>query len=139
LCESLGCARVFNHRESGYFDELRNAYDGVDLVLEMRADLNLRNDATLVRDGGTIVTIGSRGRSPKVTKTNKTINMMNVSVTESTAVELETLWTEKLLRGAASGWLRPVIGKEFRLQDAAASHELIMNATGANGNVVLIP
>ena len=39
--------------------------------------------------------------------------------------------------GARTGWVQPHVGKEYRLEDAAASHADIINTSGAMGKLVL--
>jgi NADPH2:quinone reductase len=43
-----------------------------------------------------------------------------------------------LVAGLENGTLRPVIGKEFPLADAAQAHRAVMEA-GAMGKIVLVP
>jgi NADPH:quinone reductase len=43
-----------------------------------------------------------------------------------------------LVAGMAGGTLRPVVGREFPLADAAAAHTAVMEP-GAHGKIVLIP
>lgn len=39
--------------------------------------------------------------------------------------------------GMELGWVKPVIDKEYPLQDAAKAHHDIINSSGAKGNLVL--
>jgi NADPH2:quinone reductase len=43
-----------------------------------------------------------------------------------------------LVAGLANGTLRPVVGQEFPLKDAARAHQAVMEP-GAYGKIVLIP
>jgi NADPH2:quinone reductase len=43
-----------------------------------------------------------------------------------------------LAEGLSSGALRPVIGREFPLAEAAAAHEAVMTG-GHSGKIVLVP
>ena len=43
-----------------------------------------------------------------------------------------------LVAGLESGTLRPVVGQELPLQDAARAHQAVMEA-GAYGKIVLVP
>lgn len=52
LVASLGCDLVLNHRETDYLDKLKAesfAAEGVDLVLEMMANVNLDNDMKILK------------------------------------------------------------------------------------------
>src|SRR2546421_154107 len=54
---------VFDHRLSKYQDEILAATDGqgVDVILEMLANVNLGNDLKLLARRGRVIVIGSRG------------------------------------------------------------------------------
>jgi len=45
---------------------------------------------------------------------------------------------EDILAGVADGTLRPVVGREMPLADAAAAHQAILEP-GAHGKIVLVP
>jgi NADPH:quinone reductase len=40
--------------------------------------------------------------------------------------------------GLANGTLRPVVGREIPLREAARAHEIVMSS-GAHGKIVLVP
>jgi NADPH:quinone reductase len=63
LVLAQGAQNVLNHREPGYLQALTKLTcgKGVDVVLEMLADVNLGNDLTILAKGGRVVVIGSRG------------------------------------------------------------------------------
>ena len=39
--------------------------------------------------------------------------------------------------GMESGWLRPIVGKQFPLEQAAQAHREIIESKGARGKMVL--
>lgn len=50
LVKSQGADFVFNHRESGYMEKIKDIYpDGVDIILEMLANVNLNNDMQILK------------------------------------------------------------------------------------------
>ena len=50
LVKSQGADFVFNHRESGYMEKIKDIYpDGVDIILEMLANVNLNNDLQILK------------------------------------------------------------------------------------------
>jgi len=63
LVKREGAHHVFNHTKSGYLDEILKATSGigVDLILEMLANVNLGQDLKLLAAHGRVVVIGSRG------------------------------------------------------------------------------
>ncbi len=58
-----GAHQVFDHRKAGYQEEILQATDnrGVDIILEMLANVNLSNDTKLLANNGRVIVIGSRG------------------------------------------------------------------------------
>ena len=58
-----GAHHVLDHTVSGYLDQVMSLTDGrgVDVILEMLANVNLGNDLNVLARGGRVVTIGNRG------------------------------------------------------------------------------
>jgi NADPH2:quinone reductase len=63
LAKREGAHQVFDHREAGYQEEILRAADnrGVDIILEMLANVNLSHDTKLLANNGRVIVIGSRG------------------------------------------------------------------------------
>ena len=55
---------MFNHKTEGYLDRIQELTcgKGVDVILEMLANVNLDRDLLALATGGRVVIIGSRGR-----------------------------------------------------------------------------
>lgn len=141
LAKREGAHQVFNHTQSGYQEEILKTTGGrgVDMILEMLANVNLANDFKLLAQRGRVIVIGSRG---DVTITPRELMMRRSSV------RAFTLWgiteTEEaaihagLVAGLENGTLRPVVGKELPLAEAARAHKEVMEP-GAFGKIVLVP
>jgi NADPH2:quinone reductase len=59
-----GAHAVFNHRDEDYLQRIKDATRdgaGVDLVIEMLANVNLAKDLDVIKRGGSVVIVGSRG------------------------------------------------------------------------------
>ncbi|XP_070261496.1 quinone oxidoreductase isoform X2 [Myotis yumanensis] len=58
-----GAHEVFNHREANYIDKIKKSVGekGIDIILEMLANVNLSNDLNLLSYGGRVIIVGSRG------------------------------------------------------------------------------
>jgi NADPH2:quinone reductase len=142
LAQREGGHQVFDHSKSGYQDEIVKATGGrgVDIILEMLANVNLGADLKLLAQYGRVVVIGSRG---DVTITPRDLMGRRASiraftlwaVTQSEAVEIHA----GLFAGLENGTLRPVVGCELPLKDAAKAHIDVMKPSGAFGKIVLIP
>ncbi|MGC2528579.1 MAG: NADPH:quinone reductase [Candidatus Acidiferrum sp.] len=141
LATREGAHEVFNHSKPGYLDEIMKATGGrgVDIILEMLANVNLANDMKLLAANGRIIVIGNRGEI--------TINPRDL-MSRRSSVRGFTLWavTESeetsihaaIIAGLENGTLRPVVGKELPLAEAPRAHKEILEP-GAAGKIVLIP
>jgi len=141
LVTEQGAHHVLDHRAPDYLDEIQSLTKGhgVDVVLEMLANINLDKDLKLLAIGGRVVVIGSRGRieiDPRDTmmRDASVLGMLlfNVSPREANCIHAA------LVAGLENGTLRPVIGKEMSLAEAPRAHREIMEP-GAYGKIVLIP
>jgi len=139
LVRAQGADHVFNHRTPGYAGQIGAASGGgVDVILEMLANVNLVTDLELLKFRGRVVVIGARGNidfSPRLTMGKET-SIMGCALASTTKDE----WAEvrqRVTEGLEAGWLTPVVDKVYPLQKAATAHEDIIGSTGAMGNLVL--
>lgn len=136
-----GAHQAFDHGQSGYHDAILKATAGrgVDVILEMLANVNLGADLKLLARNGRVIVIGSRG---DVTITPRDLMARRASVRAFTLwgiTETEERETHAAMAtGLENGTLRPVVGKELPLTQAAQAHKDIM-VPGAFGKIVLIP
>ena len=143
LVRSQG-AHAVSHKSEGYMAEIKKLSpngDGVDIVLEMAAHVNLGADLPLLRRGGTVVVIGNKG----MTETN--INARAIMLTESQIVGLLGPGSPEegkqvlsgINAGLQDGSLKPMAGPTFKMADAAASHvEVIEHKLGTKGKIILV-
>jgi len=136
-----GADAVFNHAEVGYLDEIMKTTEGrgVDVVLEMATHLNLDKDLALLANRGRIVVIGNRGRveidaRQAMGKDASILGMTLFNISDADMASINAY----MMAGLASGTLKPVVGKEFPLADAAKAQDAVM-APGAHGKIVLVP
>jgi len=141
LVKREGAHHVFNHRSSGYQEEIMKASagKGVDVILEMLANVNLGNDLKMLALQGRVVVIGSRG---DVTITPRDLMSRRASIRAFTLWAVQPVEAAEihagLFAGMENGTLRPVIGKKLPLAEAARAHKEIMEP-GASGQIVLVP
>jgi NADPH2:quinone reductase len=141
LVKREGAHQVFDHSKTGYQEEILKATGGrgADVILEMLANVNLAGDLKLLATNGRVIVIGNRGEI--------TINPRDLMLRRASARGF-TLWAitpeeEKeihagLIAGLENGTLRPVVGKELPLAEAARAHKEILEP-GAAGKIVLVP
>jgi NADPH2:quinone reductase len=136
-----GADHVFNHSAPGYLDDIMRATGGrgVDVVLEMAAHVNLDKDLGLIANRGRIVVIGNRARveidaRQAMGKDATILGMTLFNISDPDMASINAY----MVAGLANGTLKPVVGREFPLADAAKAHEAVM-AAGAHGKIVLVP
>jgi NADPH:quinone reductase len=141
LVKREGAHQAFNHRNAGYQQEIMKASNdkGMDVILEMLANVNLGGDLKMLAQQGRVVVIGSRG---DVTITPRDLMSRRASVRAFTIWAAQPAETAEihagLYAGLESGSLRPVVGKQFPLAEAARAHKEILEP-GATGQIVLVP
>lgn len=140
LATREGAHRVFDHGKAGYEAEIREATGGrgVDIILEMLANVNLARDTQLLANNGRVIVIGNRGEV--------TINAREL-MGRRASIRGFTLWAitpveeadihAGLIAGFDNGTLRPVVGKEMPLAEAARAHKEVLEP-GASGKIVLV-
>ncbi len=141
LVAEQGAHQVLDHQAPGYLDlipEITHGH-GVDVILEMLANVNLAKDLGLLAKGGRVVVVGSRGKieiEPRMVMGSDGailgMTLMNVSQTELAAIH------RALVAGLENGSLHPVIGQEIPLAEAPRAHRAVMEP-GAYGKIVLLP
>jgi NADPH2:quinone reductase len=141
LVRSQGAHHVLNHRDSGYLQQVPalTGGHGVDVVLEMLANVNLDQDLDLLAQHGRVVIIGSRGRveiDPRKTMARDAA-ILGMTLFNATREDLEEIHAG-LVAGLENGTLNPVIAKELPLAQAPQAHVAVMEP-GALGKIVLIP
>ncbi len=136
-----GAHHALNHREPDYEKKIAELSGGrgVNVILEMLANVNLRRDLDLLAPRGRVVVIGSRGAieiDPRATMT-KDSAILGMSLMNSSAEELSEIYGD-LVKGFDAGTLRPIVGRKFPLTEAPKAHAAVMEP-GARGKIVLIP
>jgi NADPH:quinone reductase len=139
LAREQGAHGVFDHRAPDHYEQIMKATGGhgVDVIVEMLANVNLGKDLTILAKGGRVVIIGSRGRveiNPRDTM-QRDADVRGMILPNTPPAELASIHAA-LVAGLENGTLRPVVGKEFPLTGAAEAHRAVMEP-GALGKIVL--
>jgi len=141
LAKREGAHQAFDHSKAGYTDEIMKATGGggVDVILEMLANVNMSNDLKLLALNGRVIIIGNRG---EITINPRDLMLRRASARGFTlwaATEAETTEIFAAIgAGLENGTLRPIVGKELPLKDAPQAHVDVL-APGAHGKIVLVP
>ena len=141
LVKHEGAHHAFNHRNAGYTDGILNATNGrgVDVVLEMLANVNLAADLKLLARFGRVIVIGSRG---DITITPRDLMARSSSVRGFVLWGISEADEADMIAGLEAGLenesVRPVVGKELSLSEAVRAHKEVLEA-GAHGKIILVP
>lgn len=138
---ALGAHLALDHRVDGYLDQglAFTGSSGFDLIIEFLANVNLARDMTVLAPRGRIVVVGSRGPieiDPRQLMT-RDASVAGMSLFNATAAELRQVHAG-LYAALEAGTLKPFIGREHALADAAEAHREVMRP-GSGGKLVLLP
>ena len=141
LVSEQGAHHVLDHRAPDYLEQLGGLTGGrgPDVILEMLANVNLNRDLEVLARGGRVVVIGSRGTveiNPRLAMA-RDASIHGMTLFNATPQEMAGVHAA-LGAGLEAGTLRPVVGRELPLSDAARAHEEVLKP-GAYGKIVLIP
>jgi NADPH:quinone reductase len=141
LALEQGAHEVFDHRAPDQFEQIMKATSGrgVDVIVELLANVNLGKDLTILAKGGRVAIIGSRGRveiDPRDTM-QRDVDLRGMVLPNTPPEKLESIHAA-LVAGLENGTLRPVVGRKFPLAEAAQAHRAVMEP-GAFGKIVLVP
>lgn len=142
LVREQGAHHVLDHSQAGYLQEVMELTggQGVNIILEMLANVNLANDLTVLSKFGRVVVIGSRGPieiTPRETM-RRDADIRGMTLANASAEDLRGIHAA-LVAGLENGTLRPIVGRRIALAEAPKAHEAVMVASGAHGKIVLVP
>lgn len=141
LVRAQGAQAVFDHSNQDHLGEIRESAGGtgVDVIIEMLADVNLERDFEALAMFGRIVVVGSRGSlefTPRqaMTKDATVYGMSLFNSPQSARNEIHA----SIFVGLSDGALRPVISRVFSLADAPSAHHAVIE-NKALGKIILAP
>src|SRR5207237_4682092 len=133
-----GADDVFDHTSADYQKQIMAKTDGkgVDLVIEMLANVNLVRDLEMLAMRGRVVIVGNRG---SIELNPRSIMSKDAVVTGSTnwnATPKEfAVAHAAIIAGMERSGYAPQVGKELPLADAPRAHEDVLKP-GAFGKLV---
>lgn len=139
LLQAQGVELVFNHHQPGYEQQILSATKGagVDVIIEMLANVNLGRDLPMLAQGGCVAVVGSRGMvqvQPRDLMA-RDADIRGVMLFKASPAILGRIHTD-LLSGFTDGSLKPVVRAVFELDRAREAHEL-QTLPGALGKIIL--
>src|SRR5439155_11248349 len=136
-----GGHHVLDHRDASYLEKLMDLTRGcgVDLILEMLANVNLAHDLTMLAKNGRVVVIGNRGSieiNPREAM-SRDADIRGMTLMNATVADLNSIHAA-IHAGLENRTLRPIIDKEMPLSQAAEAHREVLEGN-SHGKIVLIP
>ncbi|XP_076369700.1 quinone oxidoreductase-like [Tachypleus tridentatus] len=140
VVKEAGAHHVCCHRDKKYLQNIMEATEnkGVDVILEMLANVNLEKDLSMLAPRGRVIIIGNRGTvniNPRDVMGPET-SIIGVALLSTTEEEWNTI-TEEVLHGTEEGWVKPIVDKRYTLDSVVAAHHDIIHSKGAKGKLVL--
>lgn len=141
LVADQGADRVIDHTDDRHLEEVRKLTDGrgVDVIIEMLANVNLQNDFDALAMFGRITVVGNRGSlefNPRVVM-GKDATVYGMSLFNAPAKATQKIH-RAIFDGLDQGYLKPVIGESIALGDAPRAHQQVIESK-AFGKMVLVP
>lgn len=141
LAREQGAHDVFDHSSPGYEKEImaKTGRGGVDLVIEMLANVNLVRDLEMIAVRGRVVIVGNRGALEMNPRSIMSKDALVTGFTNWNATPRDVAMAHAaIVAGMERCGYKPQVGKELPLRDAPRAHEEVMKP-GAYGKIVLIP
>jgi NADPH2:quinone reductase len=140
LCRELGADLVLDYRSADLTAALREfAERGIDVWYETRRETDLEADLALLRRDGRMVLMAGRSARPVLPLGSfypRNLSLLGFAMFNFDAGRQRPAG-EAIARWVAEGRLRPVVGKVFPLEEAAAAHAFLeRNSLGGEGSLV---
>jgi len=141
LALEQGANVVLDHSKDGYLADIKEWTGGlgVDIVIEMLANVNLARDFEVIKMFGRICVVGNRGSldfNPRLIM-GKDATVTGMALFNAPAAALEEAHTE-IYKGLSDGTLRPIVSRSFPLKDAVKAHHAVIEDK-ALGKIVMLP
>jgi NADPH2:quinone reductase len=140
LVKEQGADYVYNHKENDYMEKVKHDHpEGIDIILEMLANVNLNNDLQILKaKKGRVVVIGNRGTidiNPRLLMAKET-SVTGVTLFSSTEEEFEMM-NSHLQALIKNNCIKPVIGKVFTLEETPEAQSEVINNAGTFGRITI--
>jgi NADPH2:quinone reductase len=139
LVKDQGADFVLDHTDVNYLTEITEITEnkGVNVVLEMLANVNLQKDLDILAMYGRVVVIGNRGSldfNPRGIM-GKDAVIYGMALFNANPEEMREIHNE-IFKGLSQGYLNPIVGKTFPLAEAVQAHHAVIEEK-AFGKIVL--
>lgn len=141
LATEQGADHVFDHTDEKHLADIKENTrgEGVDVIVEMLANINFQKDFDVLKMFGRIVVVGNRGSldfNPRAIM-GKDAVVFGMALYNLPQVERDEIHAA-IDDGLTKGFLNPIVRNALALEEAPrAHHEVIENK--AHGKIVLLP
>lgn len=141
LVANQGADAVFDHSQDDYLVAIKDATGGhgVDVIIEMLANVNLQKDFDVLAMFGRICVVGNRGSldfNPRVIM-GKDAAVTGMALFNAPRKAFDEIHAA-VFDGLSNGYLDPIISQHFPLADAAKAHHEVIEGKSL-GKIVLVP
>lgn len=138
LVLAQGAAHVLNHHADSYLAEVMRLTEGngIDVILEMRADLNLQRDLTVLAKYGRIAVIGNRDTIEIDPRRLMRVQGSIIGIMRGNEHDIEEAHAA-IREGLTAGTIAPVVSEQFPLTEAARAHTALATSH-RSGKLILI-
>ncbi|CAN5425947.1 quinone oxidoreductase [soil metagenome] len=141
LVAEQGADHVLDHTDDSHLAEIKEltGEKGVDVIIEMLANVNLQKDFECLAMFGRICVVGNRGSldfNPRVIM-GKDATVTGLALYNSSYAERDDIHAA-IFDGLTEGYLKPVIHRTYPLSDAPQAHRDIIESKSL-GKLVLVP
>jgi putative PIG3 family NAD(P)H quinone oxidoreductase len=148
LCSELGAEILINHRDEDFVERVRKETNGsgADVILDIIGAAYLDRNVDALANDGRVVVIGMQGGVKGELNLGKLLGKragVIATALRSRPVQGKSSKTEVVAEVVGNVWpmladgrVRPIIGAEFPIDQAAASHEML-NSGEVAGKVLL--
>lgn len=139
LVKEQGADHILDHSDANYLAEILKITngEGVEIILEMLANVNLQKDFDVLAKFGRISIIGNRGSldfNPRAIM-SKDASVFGMALFNAPEVEMNEIHAA-IFDGLEKGFLKPIVGKTFPLEQAVEAHRAVIEEK-AFGKIVL--
>ena len=139
LVKEQGADFVVDHSTENYLAEILEITGGkgVEIILEMLANVNLQKDFDVLARFGRVSIIGNRGSlefNPRAIM-SKDASVFGMSLFNAPEAEMQDIHTA-IFDGLQAGFLKPIVGKTYALESAVEAHRAVIEEK-AFGKIVL--
>lgn len=141
LALAEGAQHVLDHHNPTHLEEAVTLTGGrgLDVIIELLANVNLGNDLPALAPRGRVVVVGSRGKveiDPR-NLMGKDAAILGMSLFNASEQDRRAMHAA-FAAGLEAGTIRPVVSRELPLAEAAAAHHAVLEAS-TFGKIVLVP